>query len=81
MKVFYSRFTPNLSNGERVKFNIGDKVLYRLSNGTEVEIIIDSEYRRHISGELGYEAIFTDDGKRYFSVSSGIIGWNGKATE
>lgn len=75
MQVFVSRHTPGLKNGKDVKFNIGDKVRYRMRNGTEYDIIIDSERMSH-SGYFGYESKFSDG--RYFAVEQGIIGWDGK---
>lgn len=76
--IFKSRFTPGLANGERVQFNIGEVVKYTLQDGEVINIQIDSGYREHLNGERGYEAIFSDDHKRYFAVSKQITDWNGK---
>lgn len=73
-KVYKSRYTPNLKNGKDVHFEIGETVKYRMRNGTEYEIVIDSELKQN-SGYLGYEAIFPDG--RYFAVAEGIIDWEG----
>lgn len=77
LPVFVSRYTEGLENGKNVSFNIGEVVRYRMRNGDELSITIDSELRYNM-GYLGYEAIFHDDGKRYFAVSEGIIDWEGK---
>jgi tRNA splicing endonuclease len=78
VKVFVSRFTPDLENGEDVNFNKGEKVLYKPRNEPALNIIIDSEYMQHESGYYGYEAIFSDNGCRCFAVSKGIVDWDGK---
>lgn len=78
MMVFVSRYTPNLINGEKVLFEIGEKVRYRMRNGTEYDIVIDSELMEN-QGYLGYEAIFPDG--RFFAVAKGIIDWNGKVPD
>lgn len=75
--IFVSRHTPNLQNGENVRFEKGEKVKYRMRNGKEYEIIIDSDLMKN-SGYLGYEAIFPDG--RFFAVAKGIIEWEGKVT-
>ena len=75
--VFVSRYTEGLKNGKNVSFNKGETVRYRMRNGDELNITIDSELCYN-SGYLGYEAIFHDDGKRYFAVAEGIIDWEGK---
>lgn len=75
--VFFSRHTPDLENGENVMFEKGEKVRYRMRNGQEYEIVIDS-YLMENSGYLGYEAIFPDG--RFFAVAEGIIDWEGKVT-
>lgn len=75
--VRISRYTPNLKNGKGVSFDKGEVVDYRLRNGQEIKITIDSELMQN--GEhLGYEAIFHDDGERYFAVEEGIYNWKGK---
>ena len=75
--VYKSRFTPGLINGKDVNFKKGEKVHYRMRNGYEVDIIIDSEIMQH-SGFLGYESIFLDDNQKAFAVKEGIINWEGK---
>ena len=50
-------------------------------SGEEIKITLDSEYMMNESdGEIhyGYEAIFHDDGKRYFAAAKGIYNWEGK---
>ncbi len=84
MLVYYSRFTPNLENGENVSFNKGEVVDYRLRNGQELKITIDSDLmKQKIDGEdcYGYESVFHDDNKRYFALSKQIINWEGKVQE
>lgn len=76
--VFVSRYTPGLENGEKVKFNKGEVVRYRMRNGDEFDITIDSEFMLHESGYYGYESIFHNDGARCFAVAKGIINWEGK---
>lgn len=79
MQIYKSRYTPGLKNGKDVAFNKGEKVKYRTRLGECVEIIIDSERVIHDeTGLYGYEAIFTDDGKRYFAAEKGIYDWDGK---
>lgn len=73
--VFVSRYTPGLENGRNVRFKKGEKVRYRMRNGQEYDIVIDSELMEN-SGWLGYEAIFPDG--RFFAVAEGIINWDGK---
>lgn len=75
--VFKSRHTPGLANGEDVHFEIGESVTYRMRNGDVFQIVIDSELMKDF-GYYGYEAIFPDDGERYFAPEIGIIGWEGK---
>lgn len=74
--VFVSRYSPNLKNGEHVRFEIGEKVRYRMRNGTEYDITIQSELMQN-RGYFGYEAIFPD-GDLCFAVAKGIINWAGK---
>jgi hypothetical protein len=74
--VSLSRYTKGLANGVNVSFKKGEKVRYRMRNGDEMDIIIDSNLMSN-SGYLGYESIFPD-GERCFAVSKGIIGWEGK---
>ena len=76
MRICVSRYTPGLENGEDVEFKKGETVRYRMRNGEEHDIIIDSPLMMN-SGYYGYEAIF-DDGVRAFAVSKGIIRWEGK---
>ena len=79
MQIYKSRFTPGLKNGEDVKFEIGEKVKYRTRAGEDFVITIASERMRHYpSGLLGYEAIFPDDGQKYFAAGKGIYDWDGK---
>ena len=77
MFAFISRYTPGLENGAGVQFHKGETVRYRMRNGEEHDIIIDSELMRHEPNFYGYEAIF-DDGVRAFAVARGIINWEGK---
>lgn len=74
--VSISRYTKGLTNGEGVRFEKGEKVKYRMRNGEEHSIIIDSNLMEN-SGYMGYEAIF-DDGIRAFAVDKGIYDWEGK---
>ena len=76
--IFKSRYTPNLENGENVKFNIGEVVTYKMRSGKVLDITIDSDYMQHNSGLYGYEAIFSDNGGRYFAAAKGIVNWEGK---
>lgn len=75
MKIYKSRYTPNLENGKDVGFEIGDVVKYRTRNGEEYVITIDSELMTN-EGYTGYEAIFPDG--RFFAVEEGIYDWEGK---
>ena len=70
-----SRHTPNLENGKYVDFEIGEKVKYRMRNGTEFNITINSKRMKN-SGYFGYESIFPDG--IYFAVAEGIVDWEGK---
>ena len=76
--IFKSRYTPNIENGENVKFNIGEVVTYKMRSGKVLDITIDSDYMQHDCGLYGYEAIFSDDGGRYFAAAEGIVNWEGK---
>lgn len=81
MRIYKSRFTPGLKNGEDVSFNKGEEVTYRLRSGGTIKIIIDSDLMEHAEApgdKTGYESIFSDDGGRYFAVRSAIIDWKGK---
>lgn len=78
MFIYQSRYTPNLANGEYVDFQKGEKVHFRMRNGTELDIIIDSERMQHSSGYIGYEAIYTDNYERSFAPAIGIVDWEGK---
>ena len=76
--VFVSRYTPGLKNGEDVEFKQGEKVTYRMRNGTIYRIVIDSKLMKSSDSRYyGYEAIFPD-GERCFAPEIGIIGWEGK---
>ena len=77
VQVFVSRYTPGLKNGKGVKFEIGETVRYRMRNGHETDITIDSDLCSNM-GYLGYEAIFHDDGGKCFAVDEGIVDWEGK---
>jgi hypothetical protein len=70
--IYKSRFTPNLKNGKGVRFEKGEKVRYKTRDGTEYDIVIDSELMYN-SGYFGYEAIFPDG--RFFALEEGIIDW------
>lgn len=85
MNVTYSRFTPNLPNGENVSFHIGEKVVYKeIKSGNLVEIIIDSNLvlaNNHAGAHKGkpsYDCIFTDTGERAGAIADRIIWWKGK---
>lgn len=75
--ILKSKFTPGLKNGKGVCFSIGDVVEYRCSNGTTLECTIDSEYMEN-EDYYGYEAIFHDDGERYFAIDEWICDWEGR---
>ena len=78
MEVYKSRFTQGIKAKE-THFIKGEKVHYKMRGGEELDITIDSERMKHTdSGFYGYEAIFTDDNKRYFASEEGIINWEGK---
>lgn len=79
--VFLSRFTPGLKDGSNVSFERGECVLYELSDGSLVEITIDSVLMMHPKApgdRTGYEALFHDTWKRAFAVRCQIIDWDGK---
>lgn len=78
MKIFVSRYTQGLKNGKDVQFEIGETVRYRMINGEEIDITINSELMEN-NGLLGYESVFHDDGQTYFAFAEGIIDWEGKA--
>lgn len=76
--VYISRYSPGLKNGKNVHFEVGETVSYRMRNGEEHQIVIDSDRMAHTGiNLLGYEAIF-DDGVRAFAVEDGIYDWEGK---
>lgn len=78
MMVYLSRFTPGLKNGQDVKFNVGETVIY---GKNKVKIVIDSELMScpDAPGDgTGYEAIFSDTGERMFASRIGIVDWVGK---
>ena len=77
MDVFNSRYTPGLKDGTNVHFQKGETVHYRMRNGEEHDIVIDSARMFHKPDFYGYEAIF-DDGVRAFAVEQGIVNWEGK---
>ena len=78
VQVYCSRFTPGVT-GDNVGFDVGETVQYQLSDGRIINITIDSERMSHDGCPcLGYEAIFSDDGKRYFARGDKIVGWDGK---
>ena len=78
--IYFPSCAPGLQNGENVNFQIGDVVTYKMRNGDLLQITIDSERRVDMESEIieGYEAIFHDDGKKYFAAAKGIINWEGK---
>lgn len=81
MMLYRSRFTPGLTNGADVSFDKGEVVTYRLRDGKEVKIIIDSDICVHDlapGDHTGYEAIFSDTGERAFAIRANIIDWEGK---
>lgn len=75
--IHKSKFTPELNNGKGVHFSIGDVVNYRCVDGTEIKCTIATELMEN-EGFFGYEAIFHDDGKRYFAIEDMICDWEGK---
>lgn len=75
--IYKSKFTPKIT-AEETYFQKGTKVRYRMESGMELDIIIDSDKMQHDSGLFGYEAIFTDDNRKYFASEKGIINWEGK---
>ena len=77
MIISVSRYTPNLKNGKYVHFEKGETVSYRMRNGEEHRIKIVSDIKQN-NGYYGYEAVFDDDGKKYFAVADGIYDWEGK---
>lgn len=78
VQVYSSRYTPNVT-GDEVHFEIGEIVQYKLVSGNVLDIRIDSERMKHAGcPNLGYEAIFSDDGNRYFADGKRIIDWKGK---
>lgn len=77
MDVSRSRHTPGLKDGASVRFEKGEKVHYRMRDGTEYDIVIKSERMKHTSGFYGYESSFPD-GALCFAVEQGIIDWEGK---
>jgi hypothetical protein len=76
--VFISRYSQDLKNGENVDFKIGERVLFKPRREPALYIRIASERKIHESGYVGYEAIYSDDGGRYFAPAIGIIDWEGK---
>lgn len=78
MQILKSKYTPG-AKGYEVGFSKGEVVEYQLQNGNVIDITIDSERMKHnMCKTFGYEAIFSDDGKRYFADGEKIINWNGK---
>lgn len=80
MNVFISRYTKGLKNGANVQFQKGETVRYRMRNGEEHDIVIDSARMFHKPDFYGYEAIF-DDGVRAFAVEQGIVDWDGRTSD
>lgn len=78
MRIYNSRFTPWIKAGD-IKLKIGEIVQYQLKNGTIVDITIDSDSMSHSECNcLGFEAISSDDGERYFALGDQIVNWKGK---
>lgn len=73
-----SRFTPGLKNAKDVGLQPGDKITYRLLNGTDCTGTIKSEFCQHTNGRYGYETFFDDIGSLQFADEERIIGWDGK---
>jgi len=78
--IYKSKYTLNVESKD-VHFQIGEVVKYRMRNGKKFDITINSE-RKYVEENhiilYGYEAIFSDDNKKYFAAEKGIIGWEGK---
>jgi hypothetical protein len=70
----------NYENGDHVAFEIGETVKYKLLNGKVIDIKIDSKPMSHKKSDFGFEAIFSDDGERYFADSKRIVDWEGKGS-
>ncbi len=78
MRIYASRFTPGVKAGD-IKLEIGEVVQYKKLDGSTLDITIDSESVSHHECDcLGYECIFSDDGKKYFASGDQIINWEGK---
>jgi hypothetical protein len=81
MKYLKRKQTPNLNNGKDVEFNIGDMILYKPAGQPPVQAKIVSERGAHTDiDQLGYEAIFADDGELWFASEIQIIDWEGKVS-
>jgi hypothetical protein len=52
---------------------VGTRTRYRLSDGSDVWIRIDSERLKHENGAWGWEAIFEDDGGRSFADERRVV--------
>lgn len=78
MQITCSKYTPGVK-GYNVGFEIGEIVKYQLASGDVIDIRIDSPRMTHnMCKTYGFEAIFSDDGKRYFADGEKIVGWEGK---
>lgn len=75
MRIRKSKYTPGLTNGRNVAFSKGDRVKYRMRNGTEYDLVIGSELMQN-GPYFGYECEFPDG--RFFIVEQGIYDWEGK---
>lgn len=75
MRIRKSKYTPGLKNGSGVAFSKGDCVKYRMRNGAEYDLVIDSELVQN-GPYFGYECEFLDG--RFFIAEQGIYDWEGK---
>ena len=76
--IFKSRFTPGLQTAEDVALAPGDKVLYKLQDGSEIGVTIKSPYSRHDNGAYGWEGVFEDDGQLGFVDETRVVDWEGR---
>lgn len=78
MKIYKSRFTPNVS-AEDIDLKKGEKVKYQLLDGNVIDAIIVSGVMSHVRcPDLGYEAITLDDNQKHFINGKRIVWWEGK---
>lgn len=78
MNIYKSRFTPGVL-GNEIKLEIGEVCKYRLLDGTEIDVTIDSDRMTHEKcPTYGYEAIFSDNNEMSFVDGERIIDWKGR---